>query len=162
MSESAAESTPSIVLWEVIRYTIVAVLAGILIWYYFSYTPVNYVSREAMGQVMGTDYIVKVAQFPENVDWNEAAVIIQHRLDALDQMLSSNKTDSEICRFNVFTHTEDWFPVSQETARIVQAALKVSRLSEGAFDITTDYEKLTVRLEPPALKNQRRNRRTNF
>ena len=187
MSESSTESAPPSVLWDVARYVIIAVATGVLIWYYFFYTPVTYVSREHTGKTMGTDYVVKVAQFPENADWNEVADIIQSRLDALDQMMSTYRYDSEVCRFNDFSSTEDWFPVSQETVFVAQTALEISQLSEGAFDITiaplvrhwgfgangnprqnrsyeelraaagflkdqTGYEKLSVRLDPPALK----------
>ena len=187
MSESATELTPSNVLWDFSRYVIAAVAVGGIIWYCFFYTPITYVSREAAGQTMGTDYIVKVAQFPENADWNEVKSAIQNRLDALDQMMSTYKSDSEVCRFNAFASTEDWFPVSPETASVIQTALEISRFSEGAFDITVaplvrhwgfgadgnsrqtqsfeelasaaipikeaiGYQKLSVRLEPPALK----------
>jgi len=136
MSESTTESAPSSVLWDVTRYAIVAVATGVIIWYYFFYTPTIYVSREAAGQTMGTDYIVKVARFPENADWEQVKSAIQHRLDTLDQVMSTYKPDSEVCRFNAFTSTEEWFAVSPETAFVVQTALEISQFSEGAFDIT--------------------------
>ena len=137
MSESKTELEPSSILWDVIRYAIVAVVTGGLIWYYFFYTPTIYVSREAAGKTMGTDYIVKVARFPENADWDAVKTAIQNRLDALDQMMSTYKSDSEICRFNAFNSSEDWFSVSPETASVVQTALDISQSSEGAFDITS-------------------------
>jgi len=187
MSEPAPESVSSNVIWEVIRYAVVAVLSGILIWYYFFYTPINYVSREHTGKTMGTDYIVKTAQFPENADWQKVVDALQDRLDTLDQMMSTYRHDAEVCRFNAFSSTDDWFPVSQETALVVHTSLAISQLSGGAFDITiaplvrhwgfgaggsprqsrsfeelkaatsllmeqTGYEKLSVRLDPPALK----------
>jgi len=136
MSESATESAPSGVLWDIVRYAIVAVVVGFLIWYCFFNTPTIYVSRESTGQTMGTDYIVKVARFPENADWDAVKSAIQKRLDALDQMMSTYKSDSEVCRFNAFDSTEDWFSISPETAFVIQTALEISQLSEGAFDIT--------------------------
>jgi len=136
MSETLPESTPPNVLWDFSRYVIVVIVAGILIWYSFFYTPINYVSQEAAGQTMGTNYIVKVARFPENADWNGVKSVIQNRLDALDQMMSTYKSDSEVCRFNASASTEDWFSVSPETASVVQTALDVSSSTEGAFDIT--------------------------
>jgi len=90
MSVPSAESTPSSVLWDVLRYVIVAAISGALIWYYFFYTPINYVNRECTGKTLGTDYIVQVAQFPENADWNKIATAIQERLDALDKNPSTN------------------------------------------------------------------------
>ena len=144
-------------------------------------------SREHAGRTMGTTYAVKVAQCPENGNWQKITLEIQDRLDALERMMSTFRSDSEVCRFNDFTATEHWFPVSPETAQVVHTALEISRLSEGAFDITvaplvrhwgfgagsssrqprsfeelqssvmslkerTGYEKLSVRLDPPALK----------
>ena len=186
MSESTPESTDSIGIWDIVRYIIAAVGIGFIIWWVF-YTPPIYGSKEHIGKTMGTDYVVKVAQFPENGDWQEFASQIQDRLDTLEQMMSTFRQDSEVSQFNVFSSTEDWFPVSKETAFVVQTALEVSRLSGGAFDITVaplvrhwgfgagasqyqafsfeeqksaavalkervGYDKLSVRLEPPALK----------
>jgi len=183
----SAESAPSSLLWDIARYVIVAVAVGLLVWYYFLYTPVNYVSREHSGKTMGTDYKVQVARFPEKADWKKIAEAIQNRLDTLEQMMSSHRHGSEVSRFSASANTEDWFPVSPETALVVQKAQEVAKLSEGAFDITiaplvphwgfgmsggerqnrsfenlrssalqlkeyTGYEKLSVRLDPPALK----------
>ena len=182
-----SESTPSSnVVWDITRYVIVAAMTGGLIWLYCFYTPTVYVSREHAGKTMGTDYIVKVSHFPEQDDWKKIADDIQDRLDALDEMMSTYRHDSEVCRFNAST-TEDWFPVSEETAFVVQTSLEIARQSEGALDITvaplvrhwgfgaegnvrqagsfeelksaaillkeqTGYDKLSVRLDPPALK----------
>ena len=187
MSESSAESISTFTFWDVLRYILVAIIAGVLIWFYCFYTPIVYVSRETTGKTMGTDYIVKVTRFPENSDWQKIETAIKDRLNALDQMMSTYRQDSEVCRFNAFSSTEDWFSVSKETAYVVQTSLEISQLTEGAFDITvtplvrlwgfgaggdrrqgksfedlklasvslkaqTGHEKLSVQLEPPALK----------
>ena len=136
MSESSAESVPSTILWDMTRYVVVAVIAGGLIWYHGFYAPPRYVHRETTNKTMGTDYIVKIAQYPENADWQKMETAIKDRLDTLDQMMSTYRQDSEVCRFNAFTSTEEWFPVSQETAQVVEVSLEISRLTEGAFDIT--------------------------
>ena len=187
MPESSSESVASSLVWDIVRYAIAAVAAGVLIWWSFFYTPAVYGSKEHSGKTMGTDYIVKVARFPDTDDWNQVATDIQHRLDELDQMMSTYRSDSEVCRFNASASTDEWFPVSPETATVVDTAQEISRLTEGAFDITvaplvrhwgfgaggnpqyaktfeeltseaiqlkeqTGYEKLSVRLDPPALK----------
>ena len=158
MSEPATEPAPSL-LWDITRYVIVAILIGIPIYYYGFHSPTVFVSREHTGKTVGTDYIVKVAQFPETGDWQGIADEIQDKLDALEQIMSIHRYDSEVSRFNAFTSTEDWFPVSREIAQVIYTALEISRLTKGAFDITivplqeqTGYEKLSVRLDPPALK----------
>lgn len=187
MPEASSESTQPSSLWDIVSFVIAAIIAVPLIWYYCFYTPPVFVSKEHIDKTMGTDYIVKAAQFPESADWQKTVSEIQHRLDALDQMMSTYKQDSEVCRFNAFASTEDWFPVSIETAEVVQIALEISQSTEGAFDITAaplvqlwgfgnarqtrqtrtyeelriaaqqckeriGYGKLTVRLNPPALK----------
>ena len=136
MSKPPHESPPSNILWDVTRYVIVAVAVALLVWYYFLYTPVNYVSQEFTGKTMGTSYKVQAARFPDNADWENLTDAIQNRLDALEQMMSSYRNDSEVSRFNAFKSTDDWFPVSPETARVVQAAQEIAKLSDGAFDIT--------------------------
>ena len=177
MPESSAEPVASNIVWDIIRYIIVAVFAGLLIYFYGFYTPTVYVSREHIGKTMGTNYIVKVAQFPETGNWEGITAEIQKKLNALEQMMSTYRSDSDVSRFNASTSTEEWFSVAPETAQVVHTALEVSQLSEGAFDITvaplvqhwgffeeldlaavllkdqrTGYEKLSVRLAPPALK----------
>ena len=187
MPESSVESVPSNIVWDIARYVIVAVAVGLLIWYYLFYTPISYVSREHAGKTMGTEYKVQVSRFPELADWKEIAGAIQQRLDALEEMMSGYRHGSDVSRFNASTNTEDWFPVSPETALVVQEAQAIAKLTEGAFDITiaplvphwgfgtagglrqnryfedvrtaalqlkeqTGYEKLSVRLDPPALK----------
>jgi len=187
MSESSPESTESSFLWDIVRYIIVALMAGGLIWWSFFHTPTVYGSKEHSGKTMGTDYIVKVARFPEHDDWAKVAAEIQSRLDILDQAMSTYRQDSDVCQFNASTSTEEWFPVSPETAYVVNTAWEISQLTEGAFDITvaplvrhwgfgagsssrqtkswevlksealllkeqSGYEKLSVRLDPPALK----------
>jgi len=136
MSKSPSESISSVNFWDILRYVVVAVIVGVLIWFYFFYTPIVYDRKEHVGKTMGTDYIIKVARFPETGDWQKIAARIQDRLDTIDQMMSTYRQDSEVCRFNAFSSTEDWFPVSRETAYVVQTALEVSRLTEGAFDVT--------------------------
>ena len=187
MSESSAEPVAPNLVWDIARYIIVAIAAGLLIYWYGFYTPTVYVSREHTGKTMGTNYAVKVAQFPETGDWQKIVDEIQERLDALDQMMSTYRQDSDVCRFSASTSAEEWFSVSQETAQVIHTALEISMLTEGAFDITvaplvrhwgfgaggtprpassfeelqstaallkerTGYEKLSVQLNPPALK----------
>ncbi len=116
-------------------------------------------------------------QEPETI---EKAVVAA--MEGVNQRLSTWLPDSEITRFNQSTST-DWFAVSADTAEVVQRALEICRLSDGAFDITVKplvelwnfgagrgefripadeeieallgrigWEKLEVRLDPPALR----------
>ncbi|MBI5800928.1 MAG: FAD:protein FMN transferase [Verrucomicrobia bacterium] len=60
---------------------------------------------------------------------------LQARLDDLEQQMSTWRADSALSRFNTSRDT-NWFPVPRDTAVVVSEALEVSRLTEGAFDVT--------------------------
>ena len=168
---------------ETVRYVVVLGLLCFVVWYYYFRTPAHNIDCHTEGETMGTDYAVKVHGFPENADWNAAADAVKQALDTVDQAMSTFKPDSDVCRFNTSEST-DWFSVSKETAEVVHLALELSKLTEGAFDITVaplidlwgfgperepldlatidgrvaetknrvGFDKLDVRLEPPALK----------
>ncbi|MEJ2110172.1 MAG: FAD:protein FMN transferase [Acidobacteriota bacterium] len=53
----------------------------------------------------------------------------------IENSISIFEPESEISRFNA-TSTTDWFPVSEETAGLVETSLEISRETGGAFDIT--------------------------
>lgn len=87
------------------------------------------------GQTMGTQYGV---QFGAQIDTRVHARLsaaIEAELAQIDALMSNWRDDSEISRFNAYGG-DDWFPVAEQTAAVVATALGVSRLSDGAFDIT--------------------------
>ncbi|MDR2117855.1 MAG: FAD:protein FMN transferase [Planctomycetaceae bacterium] len=173
--------------WDIIRYVSIIVLLAVGIWYYYSQKPLVLTAQETRGMTMGTDYSVKVADFVKETDhrvWENIEVKIQQRLDGIDRAMSTYRADSEVSRFNNSDST-DWFNVSKDTAEVIHTALEISRLTEGAFDITVSplvdlwgfganqqadltfkdleektirikpkigYDKLEVRLQPPAIK----------
>lgn len=87
------------------------------------------------GPTMGTTYSIKVASAPDDVDAHALRVATDQVLDSIDRSMSGYRADSEISRFNASTST-DWFEVSSDLATVVDYALKVSRESDGTFDIT--------------------------
>jgi len=136
------------------------------------------------GPTMGTRY--NITLFPEK----DAPLVPQNlqksinaSLQNINQQMSTYIKDSEISRFNQ-TQSTDWFSVSAEFVEVVEAAQKISQLSQGAFDITIGplinmwgfdkdfknnnpdqatidaalanmgYQKLEVRTNPPALRKQ--------
>ena len=149
---------------------------------------------EIHGQTMGTTYMVKMVK-PERPGANlqggtpdsgemtrQVSAGIEALLKEVNQQMSTWLEDSEISRFNQYQGNE-WFEVSADTARVIAEALRVSKKSGGAFDITvgplvnlwgfgpgktgeqipaeeqiekvmaeTGYEKLSVRLSPPAIR----------
>ena len=83
------------------------------------------------GATMGTRYTVTVVgeidpELPKKVD---------ARLAEINRLMSTYDPESELSRFNQYQEA-DWFPVSTETAKVVQFALGVSKATDGAFDPT--------------------------
>ena len=94
---------------------------------------------EFTGETMGTSYIVRVSS-PEALaldaaEREELAKAIQAEVDLVNEKMSTWRPDSELSRFNQHEGTEP-FPVSPETLHVLAAAQRVSRESDGAFDIT--------------------------
>ncbi len=93
---------------------------------------------EITGATMGTTYTVK---FPvskdaaKTYDKESLRAAIDALLEEVNHRMSTYDPDSELSRFNRYTNT-DWFPVSDDLARVVEASLIYSRSSGGAFDIT--------------------------
>lgn len=87
------------------------------------------------GPTMGTTYSIKVADPPQGIDAAAVRVATNEILDRIDRSMSGYRVDSEISRFNTSASTE-WFDVSSDLATVVDAALQVSKQSDGAFDIT--------------------------
>ncbi|MDR2755654.1 MAG: FAD:protein FMN transferase [Planctomycetaceae bacterium] len=181
------QSQPNNFFWNIIRYVIIVILLVAGIWYYYSQKPRFLTAQEIRGMTMGTDYSVKVADFVKGTKhdvWKNIETQIQQRIEGIDRAMSTYRTDSEVSRFNN-SDSADWFEVSKDTAEVVNTALEISQLTEGAFDITVSplvdlwgfgvkqqldltvkdleektnqikskigYDKLEVRLQPPALK----------
>jgi thiamine biosynthesis lipoprotein len=60
---------------------------------------------------------------------------IQARLDEINASMSTYRDDSEISRLNA-SPLEEWFPVSTDFLLVLQVALQVGSLSDGAYDVT--------------------------
>jgi thiamine biosynthesis lipoprotein len=86
------------------------------------------------GVTMGTTYTVKITP-PLPVDRGLLARDIAALLDAVDARMSTYKTDSELSRLNADPSTGA-VALSPDMTTIIAAALEVSRISDGAFDIT--------------------------
>ena len=87
------------------------------------------------GSVMGTQYLVKVIDLPEHMALVRVDEDVNRLLRDVDAKMSTYRDDSELSRFNAAKSTE-WIPVSNEMVDVVEHALQVSQLSDGAFDIT--------------------------
>ncbi|PCI34951.1 MAG: hypothetical protein COB53_11445 [Elusimicrobia bacterium] len=88
------------------------------------------------GRTMGTTYTVKLTGIklssPEQASLHAA---IENRLIDINDRMSTYIPTSELSRFNNHKKSAS-FPVSDETAFVVKAALEVARKTDGAFDPT--------------------------
>ena len=84
------------------------------------------------GPTMGTRYSVTIAS---RGDLNDIKKKVRVRLGAINKLMSTYDSQSEISRFNQYEGI-DWFPVSKDTAEVVHFALEVSKATDGAFDPT--------------------------
>jgi thiamine biosynthesis lipoprotein len=87
------------------------------------------------GSTMGTSYSVKIPQLPAHVDRDVLERDIARILDTVNQQMSTYRPESELSRFNAASPAV-WQTVSPDTLAVVTEALRISRLSDGAFDPT--------------------------
>lgn len=89
---------------------------------------------ETRGRTMGTTYSVLLFDPPANLDddWRFA---VDAELRRVNDEMSTYLKSSQISQFNRSRET-DWFAVSPGFAANVQLALRVSRATEGRFDVT--------------------------
>jgi thiamine biosynthesis lipoprotein len=94
-------------------------------------------SREIVlrGRAFGTTWSARIAGAPAGLDTNRLTAALDERLRQIDRQMSHYRPDSEVSRFNRARDT-NWFAVSREVAEVVTEALRISRLTDGAFDVT--------------------------
>jgi thiamine biosynthesis lipoprotein len=86
------------------------------------------------GLTMGTSWRVMLDATNRTAE-SSLQLAIQDRLDRIEQSMSTWIEDSEVSRFNRLD-SDEWFPVSEDTAVVVTEALRIAQLSQGAFDPT--------------------------
>lgn len=83
---------------------------------------------------MGTSYSVTLpTALPGRKD--ALKLDIDKRLEEINQVMSTYINDSELSRINQNLNTE-WQPISKELYHVLNTALEVSHLTNGAFDIS--------------------------
>ena len=89
------------------------------------------------GLTMGTTYAIQIAGSPR-LSKRRAARIktdLDNLFARINREMSIYDKNSEISRFNRSRKT-DWFAVSGSTAGLINEALTISKMTEGAFDVT--------------------------
>lgn len=93
-------------------------------------------SLRLQGASMGTTWhITLVPKADTSPDATVLVAGVEQILLRIDEQMSNWRKDSEISRFNE-AQTTDWFPVSLDLVKLVQAAQQVSQFSNGVYDIT--------------------------
>jgi len=87
------------------------------------------------GATMGTTYSIKVAGFPEGLDREQIKAEIDVLLERINRSMSTYIPESEISQFNRFDSTS-WFSVSAIMINVLTESIRVSALTNGAFDVT--------------------------
>ena len=88
------------------------------------------------GNTMGTTYSIKIVDYsPQDININNVKTKIDSVLQVVNQQMSTYIPDSEISRFNRLNNME-WFPISANFYDVIVVAQEISRLTNGAFDIT--------------------------
>ena len=87
------------------------------------------------GSTMGTTYSVKVADAPTDLSQDQLQAAIKRVLEKVNDQMSTYRADSELSKLNSNSSTQ-WIDSSADLLTVVEEALRVSRLTDGAFDIT--------------------------
>jgi len=90
---------------------------------------------ELAGDTMGTTFNITVVAPPAEVDLDDLQASIEGRLEFIEAIASTYRSESELSRFNANPST-DWIGATREFCEMIAAALKMSSITGGAFDIT--------------------------
>jgi len=90
---------------------------------------------ELAGSALGTTFKVAIVEPAATLDSVGLEAEIVATLAHIDQLASTWRSDSELSAFNQ-QQSSDWLAVSPEFCAALAAALEISHLTDGAFDIT--------------------------
>lgn len=87
------------------------------------------------GSTMGTTYSITVVAPPSNVQQSTLQQQIEAEFATINQQISNWDSGSELSVFNASESTE-WVPLSDSTITMVQSAVRISKETDGAYDVT--------------------------
>lgn len=90
---------------------------------------------ELSGSTMGTTFNVVLVAPDDDIVGEPLKARIAETLSGVDELTSTWRADSDLAMFNANPATE-WITVSAELCSAIEHALEISRLSDGAFDVT--------------------------
>lgn len=89
------------------------------------------------GSTMGTTFMVKVIDLPEDLPAETVRNDLSALLKDVNDKMSLWVKESELVRFNSSSST-DWISVSDDLLHVTEAAQKISQLTDGRFDVTME------------------------
>lgn len=104
------------------------------------------------GEALGTFYTVTLAMPPDSVNAEVVKKIVDSVLEQIDQQMSTYREDSELSLFNRYEGA-DSFPLSKCIYAVFQMAQRISKESDGAFDVTVGPLVNAWGFGPDAFKN---------
>ncbi len=87
------------------------------------------------GSTMGTTYNIKYLSIEGIPDANALHKEINVRLEQVNDLMSTYRKTSELSRFNQYRGSEP-YPVSLEMITVIREAVRLSKLTSGALDVT--------------------------
>jgi len=87
------------------------------------------------GLTMGTTYTIKLNISETKIDRPTISTEIYQRLDEINSQMSTYMETSTLSLFNQ-SNTQDWEEIPPELYAVIEEALRINKLSYGAFDIT--------------------------
>ena len=90
---------------------------------------------ELTGTALGTTFKVAIVDAPETLDEDALETHIIATLGAVDDLASRWRPDSELSKLNA-SPSIDWMLVSPELCDMLDRALSISDVTDGAFDVT--------------------------
>lgn len=90
------------------------------------------------GRTMGTTYNIKIInKFLDATEVSNIETAIDSSLKKVNQQMSTYLPDSEISLFNKYDKSKP-FEISLEFSKVIKEAMRINKISSGAFDITVN------------------------
>lgn len=87
------------------------------------------------GSALGTSFVVSIVEPPGDLDAEQLRNDVVAVLQRVDELASTWRDDSELTVFNA-DQSIDWIPVSDEFCVLLERSQEVSKVTDGAFDLT--------------------------
>ncbi|MGF2735228.1 FAD:protein FMN transferase [Marinobacter sp. DUT-1] len=91
---------------------------------------------EISGGVFGTTYHINVVLTDDQQRLENLAKGIETELEKVDAAMSTWREDSELSRLNRMPDQSEWVEISEPLHEVLAKAVEVSKLTDGAFDVT--------------------------